>query len=146
MLQQRLLPKLKKDLNPTARVAREARKRKGGKKKAKLKAARSRKRQPRKRKKATARVATGPATLGSVHRSSGLGEPEAAPSLDGVLRSSGLGEYGPLFAQEEAHLQDLFDALDAGDLMGLLTEVGLKAGPRARLRRELAKYRPRPSP
>ena len=46
------------------------------------------------------------------------------------------------FAAEKVGVEDLIEARDAGDLGDLLADCGLKAGERARLKRELAKLRP----
>ena len=86
-------------------------------------------------------------------------EPEAAPEpvaaappvaaasspvedLAGLLRAARLGEFEATFAAEKVAVDDLIDARDAGDLGELLADCGLKAGERARLKRELAKLRP----
>ena len=86
-------------------------------------------------------------------------EPEAAPEpvvaappvaaasspvedLAGLLRAARLGEFEATFAAEKVGVADLVEARDAGDLGDLLADCGLKAGERARLKRELAKLRP----
>ena len=88
-------------------------------------------------------------------------EPEAAPEpvvaapepvvaaasspvedLADLLRAARLGEFEATFAAEKVAVDDLIDARDAGDLGELLADCGLKAGERARLKRELAKLRP----
>ena len=88
-------------------------------------------------------------------------EPEAAPEpvvaapapvvaaasspvedLADLLRAARLGEFEATFAAEKVAVDDLIDARDAGDLGDLLADCGLKAGERARLKRELAKLRP----
>ena len=81
-------------------------------------------------------------------------EPEAAPEpvvaaasspvedLADLLRAARLGEFEGTFAAEKVGVEDLVEARDAGDLGDLLADCGLKAGERARLKRELAKLRP----
>ena len=81
-------------------------------------------------------------------------EPEAAPEpviaaasspvedLADLLRAARLGEFEATFAAEKVGVEDLVEARDAGDLGELLADCGLKAGERARLKRELAKLRP----
>ena len=81
-------------------------------------------------------------------------EPEAAPEpvvaaasspvedLADLLRAARLGEFEATFAAEKVGVDDLVEARDAGDLGELLADCGLKAGERARLKRELAKLRP----
>jgi len=81
-------------------------------------------------------------------------EPEAAPEpvvaaasspvedLADLLRAARLGEFEATFAAEKVGVDDLLEARDAGDLGELLADCGLKAGERARLKRELAKLRP----
>ena len=86
-------------------------------------------------------------------------EPEAAPEpvvaappvaaasspvedLADLLRAARLGEFEATFAAEKVGVADLVEARDAGDLGDLLADCGLKAGERARLKRELAKLRP----
>ena len=80
-------------------------------------------------------------------------EPEAAPEpvvaapapvgdLADLLRAARLGEFEATFAAEKVGVDDLCEARDAGDLGELLADCGLKAGERARLKRELAKLRP----
>ena len=88
-------------------------------------------------------------------------EPEAAPEpvvtapalvvaaasspvedLADLLRAARLGEFEATFAAEKVAVADLVEARDAGDLGDLLADCGLKAGERARLKRELAKLRP----
>ena len=81
-------------------------------------------------------------------------EPEAAPEpviaaasspvedLADLLRAARLGEFEETFAAEKVGVADLVEARDAGDLGDLLADCGLKAGERARLKRELAKLRP----
>ena len=81
-------------------------------------------------------------------------EPEAAPEpvvaaasspvedLADLLRAARLGEFEETFAAEKVGVDDLVEARDAGDLGELLADCGLKAGERARLKRELAKLRP----
>ena len=81
-------------------------------------------------------------------------EPEAAPEpvvaaasspvedLADLLRAARLGEFEETFAAEKVGVEDLVEARDAGDLGELLADCGLKAGERARLKRELAKLRP----
>ena len=88
-------------------------------------------------------------------------EPEAAPEpvvtapalvvaaasspvedLADLLRAARLGEFEATFAAEKVGVADLVEARDAGDLGELLADCGLKAGERARLKRELAKLRP----
>ena len=86
-------------------------------------------------------------------------EPEAAPEpvvaappvaaasspvedLADLLRAARLGEFEATFAAEKVGVDDLLEARDAGDLGDLLADCGLKAGERARLKRELAKRRP----
>ena len=81
-------------------------------------------------------------------------EPEAAPEpvvaaasspvedLADLLRAARLGEFEATFAAEKVGVEDLVEARDAGDLGDLLADCGLKAGERARLKRELAKLRP----
>ena len=86
-------------------------------------------------------------------------EPEAAPEpvvaappvaaasspvedLADLLRAARLGEFEETFAAEKVGVADLLEARDAGDLGDLLADCGLKAGERARLKRELAKLRP----
>ena len=81
-------------------------------------------------------------------------EPEAAPEpvvaaasspvedLADLLRAARLGEFEATFAAEKVGVEDLIEARDAGDLGDLLADCGLKAGERARLKRELAKLRP----
>ena len=88
-----------------------------------------------------------------------LEEPEAAPEpvvaappvaaaslpvedLADLLRAARLGEFEETFAAEKVDVADLLEARDAGDLGDLLADCGLKAGERARLKRELAKLRP----
>ena len=85
-------------------------------------------------------------------------EPEAAPEpvvaappvaaasspvedLADLLRAARLGEFEATFAAEKVGVDDLVEARDAGDLGDLLADCGLKAGERARLKRELAKLR-----
>ena len=62
--------------------------------------------------------------------------------LADLLRAARLGEFEATFAAEKVGVDDLFEARDAGDLGELLADCGLKAGERARLKRELAKLRP----
>ena len=62
--------------------------------------------------------------------------------LAGLLRAARLGEFEATFAAEKVGVDDLVEARDAGDLGELLADCGLKAGERARLKRELAKLRP----
>ena len=62
--------------------------------------------------------------------------------LADLLRAARLGEFEATFAAEKVAVDDLIDARDAGDLGELLADCGLKAGERARLKRELAKLRP----
>jgi hypothetical protein len=62
--------------------------------------------------------------------------------LAGLLRAARLGEFEATFAAEKVGVADLIEARDAGDLGDLLADCGLKAGERARLKRELAKLRP----
>ena len=81
-------------------------------------------------------------------------EPEAAPEpvvaaasspvedLADLLRAARLGEFEATFAAEKVGVSDLVEARDAGDLGDLLADCGLKAGERARLKRELAKLKP----
>ena len=86
-------------------------------------------------------------------------EPEAAPEpvvaappvaaapapvedLADLLRAARLGEFEETFAAEKVGVEDFIEARDAGDLGDLLADCGLKAGERARLKRELAKLRP----
>ena len=86
-------------------------------------------------------------------------EPEAAPEpvvaappvaaasspvedLADLLRAARLGEFEATFAAEKVGVDDLCEARDAGDLGELLADCGLKAGERARLKRELTKLRP----
>ena len=87
-------------------------------------------------------------------------EPEAAPEpvvaapapvvaapapvgdLADLLRAARLDEFEATFAAEKVGVDDLCEARDAGDLGELLADCGLKAGERARLKRELAKLRP----
>ena len=59
-----------------------------------------------------------------------------------LLRAARLGEFEATFAAEKVGVADLVEARDAGDLGDLLADCGLKAGERARLKRELAKLRP----
>ena len=62
--------------------------------------------------------------------------------LADLLRAARLGEFEATFAAEKVGVADLLEARDAGDLGDLLADCGLKAGERARLKRELAKLRP----
>ena len=62
--------------------------------------------------------------------------------LADLLRAARLGEFEETFAAEKVGVDDLVEARDAGDLGELLADCGLKAGERARLKRELAKLRP----
>ena len=62
--------------------------------------------------------------------------------LADLLRAARLGEFEDTFAAEKVGVADLFEARDAGDLGDLLADCGLKAGERARLKRELAKLKP----
>ena len=62
--------------------------------------------------------------------------------LADLLRAARLGEFEDTFAAEKVGVADLVEARDAGDLGELLADCGLKAGERARLKRELAKLRP----
>ena len=62
--------------------------------------------------------------------------------LADLLRAARLGEFEDTFAAEKVGVADLIEARDAGDLGDLLADCGLKAGERARLKRELAKLRP----
>ena len=62
--------------------------------------------------------------------------------LADLLRAARLGEFEETFAAEKVGVEDLVEARDAGDLGELLADCGLKAGERARLKRELAKLRP----
>ena len=62
--------------------------------------------------------------------------------LADLLRAARLGEFEATFAAEKVGVDDLIEARDAGDLGDLLADCGLKAGERARLKRELAKLRP----
>ena len=62
--------------------------------------------------------------------------------LADLLRAARLGEFEDTFAAEKVGVEDLVEARDAGDLGDLLADCGLKAGERARLKRELAKLRP----
>ena len=62
--------------------------------------------------------------------------------LADLLRAARLGEFEATFAAEKVGVSDLVEARDAGDLGDLLADCGLKAGERARLKRELAKLRP----
>ena len=62
--------------------------------------------------------------------------------LADLLRAARLGEFEETFAAEKVDVEDLVEARDAGDLGDLLADCGLKAGERARLKRELAKLRP----
>ena len=62
--------------------------------------------------------------------------------LADLLRAARLGEFEDTFAAEKVGVDDLVEARDAGDLGDLLADCGLKAGERARLKRELAKLRP----
>ena len=62
--------------------------------------------------------------------------------LADLLRAARLGEFEATFAAEKVGVDDLCEARDAGDLGDLLADCGLKAGERARLKRELAKLRP----
>ena len=62
--------------------------------------------------------------------------------LADLLRAARLGEFEATFAAEKVGVDDLVEARDAGDLGELLADCGLKAGERARLKRELAKLRP----
>ena len=62
--------------------------------------------------------------------------------LADLLRAARLGEFEATFAAEKVGVEDLIEARDAGDLGDLLADCGLKAGERARLKRELAKLRP----
>ena len=62
--------------------------------------------------------------------------------LADLLRAARLGEFEGTFAAEKVGVEDLVEARDAGDLGDLLADCGLKAGERARLKRELAKLRP----
>ena len=62
--------------------------------------------------------------------------------LADLLRAARLGEFEETFAAEKVGVADLLEARDAGDLGDLLADCGLKAGERARLKRELAKLRP----
>ena len=62
--------------------------------------------------------------------------------LADLLRAARLGEFEATFAAEKVGVADLVEARDAGDLGDLLADCGLKAGERARLKRELAKLRP----
>ena len=62
--------------------------------------------------------------------------------LADLLRAARLGEFEATFAAEKVGVEDLVEARDAGDLGELLADCGLKAGERARLKRELAKLRP----
>ena len=62
--------------------------------------------------------------------------------LADLLRAARLGEFEATFAAEKVGVADLVEARDAGDLGELLADCGLKAGERARLKRELAKLRP----
>ena len=63
-------------------------------------------------------------------------------NLADLLRAARLGEFEATFAAEKVGVADLVEARDAGDLGDLLADCGLKAGERARLKRELAKLRP----
>ena len=62
--------------------------------------------------------------------------------LADLLRAARLDEFEATFAAEKVGVADLVEARDAGDLGDLLADCGLKAGERARLKRELAKLRP----
>ena len=62
--------------------------------------------------------------------------------LADLLSAARLGEFEETFAAEKVGVADLLEARDAGDLGDLLADCGLKAGERARLKRELAKLRP----
>ena len=68
--------------------------------------------------------------------------PAPVGDLADLLRAARLGEFEATFAAEKVAVDDLIDARDAGDLGDLLADCGLKAGERARLKRELAKLRP----
>ena len=68
--------------------------------------------------------------------------PEPVDDLAELLRAARLGEFEATFAAEKVGVDDLCEARDAGDLGELLADCGLKAGERARLKRELAKLRP----
>ena len=61
----------------------------------------------------------------------------AADPLAAVLAAAGLEGAAPALAAEKVGLDDLYGALDAGDLASLLGELDLKAGDRARLKRAL---------
>ena len=63
-------------------------------------------------------------------------------ALGAVLAAARLEAHADRFAAEKVELADLYDAFDADDLAPLLEECGLKAGERARLKRELARRRP----
>ena len=67
---------------------------------------------------------------------------EPVGNLADLLRAARLGEFEGTFAAEKVGVEDLIEARDAGDLGDLLADCGLKAGERARLKRELAKLRP----
>jgi hypothetical protein len=68
--------------------------------------------------------------------------PAPVEDLANLLRAARLGEFEETFAAEKVGVEDLVEARDAGDLGELLADCGLKAGERARLKRELAKLRP----
>ena len=68
--------------------------------------------------------------------------PAPVEDLADLLRAARLGEFEGTFAAEKVGVADLLEARDAGDLGDLLADCGLKAGERARLKRELAKLRP----
>ena len=68
--------------------------------------------------------------------------PAPVEDLADLLRAARLGEFEETFAAEKVGVDDLVEARDAGDLGDLLADCGLKAGERARLKRELAKRRP----
>jgi len=70
---------------------------------------------------------------------------EPVVDLADLLRAARLPEFERVFAAEKVKMNDLVEARAAGDedLRELLAECGLKAGERARLKRELAKRWPR---
>ena len=70
---------------------------------------------------------------------------EPVVDLADLLRAARLPEFERIFAAEKVKMNDFVEARAAGDedLRELLAECGLKAGERARLKRELAKRWPR---
>ena len=66
-------------------------------------------------------------------------EPErpAFDDLDALLGAAGLANRADVFAGEDVDLECILEAHDAGDLMDLLKEIGLKATERMKIKRAL---------